>query len=33
MGRKDEGLESEIVFQGTKLGKGQWVCAEEPTLG
>jgi hypothetical protein len=30
---KDEGLESGIVFWGTKLGEKQWVCAEEPTLG
>jgi hypothetical protein len=33
MCRKDEGLESSIVFRGTKLEEGQWVCAEEPTLG
>ena len=30
---KDEGLESRIVFRGTKLGEGQSGCAEWPMLG
>ena len=31
--RKDEELKPEIVIRGTKLGEGQLVCAEGPTLG
>jgi hypothetical protein len=30
---KDEELEFGIMFRGTKLGEGQLVCAEAPTLG